>query len=962
MSNTPYLITIVSHTHWDREWHRPFQEFRLLLVEAVDQLLDMLANTPGYHSFLLDGQTIALEDYLELRPEREPELRQYIQEGRLFVGPWHILPDEFLVSPEATVRNLMLGAKLCEHFGGRMPVGYTPDAFGHIGQLPQILQGFGLEAAALQRGLSEEPAEIWWQAPDGTKVLTIYFRAGYGNLSWVPPATSAFIRVIEQQLERIGPHLNTHHVLMMNGTDHMMPQPELPGLIEAANTQIGEHARITHGTLPGYIAQVREAIGDGSSLPTITGELRSSRRHHLLPGVLSTRMWIKQLNHEGETALERYAEPLSAFALLLKNKDRKSQLWKSWRYLMENHPHDSICGCSIDQVHEEMRTRFAWSKEIADSLSESGLRDLASSINGTLLPTPPPTPKSNPPQYAAHFAQSDRMITVFNPATTPQTGYISLNIPWAGVGQHYQLLDDQGQVIHNIQHHVRDIISEDRMLSRAEFLDMIDKIEVGFYQWRLIRDARVWTDGAMARIEMVIPEYHTGEITDFTALVEGVRNDPNLVQVERCHLKIYVAGNSLMEFVAQDVPSIGYRAYRLNTHSGAMEISETTQTETNQIENEYFAIIADPNTGMLTIKDKNTGVVYSGLNQFEDGGERGDEYNYCPPANDLIINAPSKSPVVTQENLGANSQKLRIIQEYKVPQKLTEDRDSRSSKLEPLVFVTEVNLLSGVQRVDISTILQNEVQDHRLRVLFPTGIQTKHAIADGHFDRIIRDAELPTNTQDWIEPPQPTAPQRAFVAAKNDSYGLMVAVKGLPEYELKLTESGAVIALTLLRCVEWISREDLSTRKGHAGPALWTPGAQCQGMHRFEYSIIPFGNDLNAAAQQAYAFTTPLYALATHLADGDLPPTASLISLEPSELVLTAVKPGENGEMVVRLYNSSENAITGHIQFGLPIQQITPTNLLEKPIAASIEPDDEGKFRLEIPPKRIVTLWCEKHT
>lgn len=958
MPKTPYLITIVSHTHWDREWYRPFQEFRLLLVEAVDQVLNMLANQPGYHSFLLDGQTLALEDYLEIRPEREAELRHYIQEGRLFIGPWHILPDEFLVSPEATIRNLMLGAKICERFGGRMSVGYTPDSFGHIGQLPQILKGVGLDAAAFQRGLSEEPTELWWEAPDGTKVLTIYFRAGYGNLSWVPPATSAFIRVIQQQIERLAPHSHTHHLLLMNGTDHMLPQPELPTLIEAANRQIGDHIQLRHGTLPGYVAQLREALDEAVELPVVKGELRSSRRHHLLPGILSTRMWIKQRNHECETALERYAEPLSAFALLLKNNDRKSQLWKAWRYLMENHPHDSICGCSIDQVHEEMRTRFDWSHQIADSLSELGLRDLATSINGFLLRRPPSPPENNPPRYAAHFSQPDRMITVFNPASSAQTGHVELEIPWAGVGQHYQLLDDQGRIVRNLQHQVHDTVSEDRMLNRAEFLDMIDKIEVGFYQWRLIRDARVWIDGTTARIEMVIPEYHTGEITDFTALVAGVRNDPALSQIELCHLTIYIAGNSLMEFIAQDVPGIGYRAYRLHAYSGAMEVAETDQTKTNQIENEYFAVIADPISGTLTIADKTTGLFYVGLNQYEDGGERGDEYNYCPPANDLIINTPTRPPIIRQQNLGANAQKLRIIQEYEIPQKLTEDRDSRSSKLQPLVFMTEVNLISGVQRIDITTTLVNDVQDHRIRVLFPTGIQTKYAIADGHFDRIVRNAEMPTNTQDWIEPPQPTAPQRAFVAARDESHGLMLAVKGLPEYELKLTESGAVIAITLLRCVEWLSREDLSTRKGHAGPALRTPGAQCLGTHHFEYSIIPFGDDLNAAAQQAYAFNTPLYALATHLGNGTLSPVGSLVSLEPSALVLTAIKLGENSEMVVRFYNSSEDQVTGFVHFELPIQQVTPSNLLEEPIAAPLQSDEHGTFTIDVPPKRIITLLC----
>lgn len=958
MTNIPYLITIVSHTHWDREWYRPFQEFRLLLVEAVDQVLDMLATQPGYHSFLLDGQTLALEDYLEIRPERETDLRRYVQEGRLFIGPWHILPDEFLVSPEATVRNLMLGAKICERFGGRMSVGYTPDSFGHISQLPQILKGVRLDAAAFQRGLSEEPVELWWEAPDGTRVLTIYFRAGYGNLSWVPPATSAFIRVIEQQIERLAPHLHTQHILLMNGTDHMLPQPELPSLIEAANQQIGEHIRLKHGTLPAYVAQVKAALGDGTQLPTIKGELRSSRRHHLLPGILSTRMWIKQRNHACETALERYAEPLSAFALLLKNNDRKNQLWKAWHYLMENHPHDSICGCSIDQVHEEMRTRFDWSQQIADSLSESGLRDLASSINSELLPKPPTTLDNNPPQYSAYFSQPDRMITVFNPASSPQSGYIELEVPWAGVGQCYQVLDDQGQIVRNVQHGVHDIVSEDRILNRSEFLDIIDKIEVGFYQWRLIRDARIWIDGTMARIEMVIPEYHTGEITDFTALVAGVRNDPALSQIELCHLTIYIAGHNLMEFVAQDVPGVGYRAYRLHAYSGAMEESERGQKRSNQIENEYFAIVADPNTGTLTIADKTNGVDYTGLNQFEDGGERGDEYNYCPPAHDFIVNTPTKPPAITSKNQDASGQELRIIQEYRVPKSLSEDRDSRSPKLASLIFITEVRLIPGVQRIDITTILQNDIQDHRLRVLFPTGIQTKHAIVDGHFDRITRNAELPTVTRDWIEPPQPTAPQRAFVATRDRSHGLMLAVRGLPEYELKLTESGAVIALTLLRCVEWLSREDLSTRKGHAGPALWTPGAQCPGYHRFEYSLIPFGDDLNTATQQAYAFSTPLRALATHQANGNLPPKARLISLEPIDLVLTAVKPGENGGMVMRFYNSGEESVTGRIRFDLPIHQVTSINLLEEPIDTPIIPDENGTFTIGVPSKRIITLLC----
>jgi mannosylglycerate hydrolase len=303
MVGSPLHVTIVSHTHWDREWYQPFQVFRLQLVELIDRLLDLLDGDPAYRSFLLDGQTIILEDYLAIRPEREADLKRHIAAGRLLIGPWHILPDEFLVSPEATIRNLTLGAQVCARFGARMPVGYTPDPFGHISQLPQILAGCGLEAAALQRGLSDEPTELWWEAPDGTRLLTIYFRGGYGNLQWAPTTPDAFTRAVERQIERLAPYAHTPHVLLMNGTDHMLPQPELPGLIAAANERLAGQAVLVHGTLADYVRAVRADLS--GDLPVIRGELRSSKRSPVLPGVYSARMWIKQRNHACRAGSDR---------------------------------------------------------------------------------------------------------------------------------------------------------------------------------------------------------------------------------------------------------------------------------------------------------------------------------------------------------------------------------------------------------------------------------------------------------------------------------------------------------------------------------------------------------------------------------------------------------------------------------------------------------------------------------
>lgn len=215
--------TIVQHTHWDREWYYPFQVFRFRLVKLVDTVLDLLASDPDFGPYTLDGQAIILEDYLALRPQRENEIRKNVLSGQLFIGPLYVLPDEFLVSGESLVRNLMLGHKICQHFGGQMNVGYIPDSFGHIGQLPQILAQCGMEAAVFRRGLSDEPAELWWQAPDCTRLLSIYLRDGYDHAAHLPGYPQDFGLTIRSLVNSLAPYCATPNVLLMNGGDHASP-------------------------------------------------------------------------------------------------------------------------------------------------------------------------------------------------------------------------------------------------------------------------------------------------------------------------------------------------------------------------------------------------------------------------------------------------------------------------------------------------------------------------------------------------------------------------------------------------------------------------------------------------------------------------------------------------------------------------------------------------------------------
>ena len=201
-------IIIVPETHWDREWYLPFQEFRARLVIMMDKMLNILKNDPDYKSFTLDGQTIPLEDYLEVRPEKKEEIKKYVKEGRLSIGPMYVLPDEFLVSGESLIRNFMIGYQISRKFGRVMKAGYIPDPFGHIAQLPQIIYGFEIPSVLFMRGFGNEfeenklNMEFVWNAPcKAASVLGIFLIYGYGSLAWLKK--TKINSVYEQDLEAI---------------------------------------------------------------------------------------------------------------------------------------------------------------------------------------------------------------------------------------------------------------------------------------------------------------------------------------------------------------------------------------------------------------------------------------------------------------------------------------------------------------------------------------------------------------------------------------------------------------------------------------------------------------------------------------------------------------------------------------------------------------------------------------
>src|SRR6202142_4092311 len=202
----PRRVSIVPHTHWDREWYEPFQTFRLRLVHLIDGLLGLLERDPSYARFLLDGQMAVIDDYLEIRPENEKRIRALAAAGRLTMGPWYILMDEFLVSGETIIRDLQAGMARGAAFGGVAEIGYLPDMFGHIGQMPQILAMAGFEHAVVWRGVPSviDKSGFWWEAPDGSSVRAEYLPTGYGNGASIPDDAKALLRRVADHEKEIG--------------------------------------------------------------------------------------------------------------------------------------------------------------------------------------------------------------------------------------------------------------------------------------------------------------------------------------------------------------------------------------------------------------------------------------------------------------------------------------------------------------------------------------------------------------------------------------------------------------------------------------------------------------------------------------------------------------------------------------------------------------------------------------
>jgi alpha-mannosidase len=439
-----WKLHIVPHTHWDREWYMTFQQFRRRFVKMMDHLLEIFEKNPDFKSFTMDGQTIILDDYLEIRPEKEAQILKLVKGGKLIIGPWFTQPNEFMVSGEAMIRNLILGHRECEKFGKVMKICYLPDAFGHISQLPQIMAGFGMQDAVLWRGLPRGYQTVFkWKGADGTECLVFNLISAYGNASDLPVSAEDFISINDSTefhfkglsdrmktiIGRLTPRAADPHLLLLNGVDHSFAQADLPEIIKKINTIIPD-VKAVQASLPSHIKEVRKYHDDTNTpFQSASGELRDPSEGEILPASQSTRTDVKIRSCAAEFMFEKWMEPFSAYCWLLGHQYPCAEIWKAWTYLLENHAHDSMACSNVDPSYHQIMARFEWALELGQDIVAEQLQKIS---NGICTKT----------------GVSGKTLAVFNPLGWDRSELVttSIDIPCALKIKSPKLMDGEREV------------------------------------------------------------------------------------------------------------------------------------------------------------------------------------------------------------------------------------------------------------------------------------------------------------------------------------------------------------------------------------------------------------------------------------------------------------------------------------------------------------------------------------
>ncbi|MDO4739747.1 MAG: glycoside hydrolase family 38 C-terminal domain-containing protein [Eubacteriales bacterium] len=882
--------------HLDIEWYQPLRSYRFWTVETLDRL--RAAAKGDFPAYTLDGQVYPLEEYLEVAPETEEEMRRLIAEGRLAVGPFYTQFDEWLPSAENMIRNCLWGKRGAEHFGRRMMAGYLPDNFGHPVQLPQILNNFGLDSLLFMRGMPEieggHPDEFEYRGVDGSTILTSHFREGYGGafdlksdraethqprevpyypeyLSFEHHVELSLLddpdRVAKSMIENVRRRAGRYPskvVPLVAGGDHMPPQIGLNDALRIAN-ELAEEIEFVSGTAEEYIEAMRAGLAaENAGMTAYDMELIGSRWQHILLGALSTRSYLKRMNFGCEALLERYAEPLQALAVKNGFKARPAYLAEAWRNLLINSAHDSIHGSSTDEVHTEMEARFMAARQNASGVIHESLAYLAAQEKG-----------------------EGRPVAV-----------------WAGAKA------DAAQPV-------------------EVWLNIADEPTV-------IRDAQ----------GNVLP-------TQVLEREPVERNGRGQVRNDMYH------GPQMRKVLFMAQPEMG-KVEQYRAVSGAVPQEKVCASD-NMLENEFLRVdvrgalldITDKRTGKTYFGQN---LIVEDL----DAGDDWDySPSWIPGEVVLSSQCAFTSRLVEQGSVRAVIEMQGVLS---VPEKLIADERSKVHVDMPVKFHVALYRglpRVDVKMTVVNTAKDHRIRLHAPGNLITKSVLSQGQLAV--LERPVERAKQietwfqpPTQLLPMREWAALADGENGLAVALKGVYDYEACVEPL--------SNETSLAFTLLRGFELMGRINMPQRKRGASMAVPVPGAQCLGEHTIEWSFIPFSPSEGSRLPfvplaDAFLYPPVSHAVRTIDRQPQQAQKAPLYAWQPENIRFSAFKRAENDEgYVLRLYEDRGE----DTQFALALNGFTAAycaNMAEEKGEAL--PIENGTVQLHAGPYKAITLILE---
>src|SRR5216110_2116816 len=851
---TGLIFHLIPHTHWDREWYLPRAALQARLVAVTDDLVERLQAQPGYRSFLLDGQTVLVEDYLRARPDREGDVRALVKTGRLQVGPWYVLADEQIPSGEGLVRNLLLGAADAERLGGRLDVLYSPDAFGHPPAWPTLAREFGIRYGVVWRGLGGEVGQerdlYRWRGLDEKEVVLWHLpRAGYEIGAALPADPERLFAAWAPVRGALVQRATGKHIPVFIGADHHAAHPDVPRLRDLL-AELDPRSAFRVSRLDEFF----QAAADGAKPAPLTGELRWSYRYAwTLQGVHGTRAPLKRRYSAAELALVRVAEPLAALARRAGGRDRRPVLELAWRALVRCQFHDAIAGCAGDDVARAVESRLTSVEALAHEVVRGSVHDLV----------------HHDPDAARGRAASPSLV-VWNPATRPR----------------------RGVMIADVTLFRRDVLVGPRG-------DRVPREGQGYRPFALA----AW-DGRTVPVQVLDRRIGTERL-------DAAHHYPDQDEVDEVRIAFRsptVPGLGLA--------SAGLAAGATGAR-GTRPPGEGALVKGRSLVNHWIEVTLEP-TGALALHDRRSGQRFTDVLRVEAGGDAGDTYSYCPPAGDRVSRAAGPITVrrlAAGPLLASLETTFEMRARNGVTQRRRANgvAQSRPGSVHVRLVVT---LHADSPMVRCIVDVDNQATWHRLRARVPTGLAGTTAVAGTAFGAVARTPVAAPSAAYPLETPVRTAPAHRFVAAASGARGLALLAPEFFEYEW--TPDGDLLFTLLRSVGElsrgdlptrpghagWPTATPLAQCLGPCRVDLaLVPVSQAE---------LERGDVVAALWEDAFLPVRGFW-----LRDAtDVAVAPVDVALEGSGLVLSTVKPAQQGSpLVLRCYNATGRPAAGAWRF-----------------------------------------------